>query len=152
MKVKKLVRTLLADQRGNPEQLPKSPIDWLTHPPARFFKMEALAGLVLLFALLALYLANSSLSAQYIALWQVQIGIQLGSVSIEHTLHAWINDGVMTLFFFLIALELKREMVLGELHTPKLAILSVSAAFGGMVVPACVYLVLQNINDFLNHT
>ncbi|MDB2330376.1 Na+/H+ antiporter NhaA [Alteromonas sp.] len=145
MKVKKLVRSLLADRRGHAEQLPKSPIDWLTHPLARFFKIEALAGLVLLFfTLLALYLANSSWSSQYTALWQVQIGIQFGAFSIEHTLHDWINDGVMSLFFFLIALELKRELVWGELHTPKLAMLAVSAAFGGMVVPACVYLAFQN--------
>lgn len=135
---------LLSYERGKAEQLPESPIDWITHPLGRFFKIEAAAGIMLLvFTLLALFLANSSFSAQYFSLWETPIGVTVGSVVLERDVHAWINDGLMTLFFFLIALELKRELVLGELRKPKLAILSVSGAIGGMLVPAFVYLLFQ---------
>jgi len=130
--------------RGHPTQLPKAHIDWLAHPVSRFFKIEAAAGAVLLvFALLALYLANSSYSELFNQLWHVSIGINIGSVELERSLHEWINDAVMTLFFFLIALELKRELVLGELHNPRLAVLSISAAIGGMLIPAFIYLYFQ---------
>lgn len=144
MGIKKLTKSFLAENRGDSEQLPQSPIDWITQPLGRFFKIEAAAGLVLLlFTLLALYLANSQFSAQFAALWEIPIGISVGSLSFERSLHAWINDAVMTLFFFLIALELKRELVLGELRKPKLALLSISAAAGGMIVPASIYLLFQ---------
>ncbi|RDV28940.1 Na+/H+ antiporter NhaA [Alteromonas aestuariivivens] len=144
MTLKKQLRSLLADKRGQAEQLPQSPIDWLSQPLARFLKIEAAAGLVLLFfTLLALYLANSSFSAHFVAWWETSIGFKVGSITIEHSLHTWINDALMTLFFFLIALELKRELVLGELRKPKLAMLSVAAAIGGMLVPACIYVFLQ---------
>ncbi|BDX05003.1 Na+/H+ antiporter NhaA [Planctobacterium marinum] len=144
IRFKKLTSWLVADTRGGAAQLPQSPIDWLTHPTGRFFKIEAAAGLVLLFfTLLALFLANSPFGPDFASLWAISIGINLGDIAFERSLHAWINDTVMTLFFFLIALELKRELVLGELRKPRLAMLSVSAAFGGMVVPAGIYLSFQ---------
>tara|TARA_Y100001968_G_scaffold193031_1_gene176981 strand:+ start:1030 stop:2424 length:1395 start_codon:yes stop_codon:yes gene_type:complete len=144
MGIKKLTKSFLAENRGDSEQLPQSPIDWITQPLGRFFKIEAAAGIVLLlFTLLALYFANSQFSTQFAALWEIPIGISVGSLLFERSLHAWINDAVMTLFFFLIALELKRELVLGELRKPKLALLSISAAAGGMIVPACIYLISQ---------
>lgn len=130
--------------RGHPTQLPKERIDWLIHPVSRFFKIEAAAGAVLLMTtLLALYLANSSYSDFFNRLWHISIGVNIGSFEFERSLHAWINDAVMTLFFFLIALELKRELVLGELRNPRLAMLSISAAIGGMVIPALIYLYFQ---------
>ncbi|MBD3584910.1 Na+/H+ antiporter NhaA [Salinimonas sp. HHU 13199] len=144
MKLRTISKFLLAKSRGNAEQLPQSPIDWITQPLGRFFKIEAAAGLILLlFTLLALYLANSGFSSEFAALWKIPIGISIGSISFERSLHAWINDAVMTLFFFLIALELKRELVLGELRKPRLALLSISAAIGGMIVPASIYLLFQ---------
>lgn len=144
MKVKKIIRSLLANRRGNAEQLPQSPIDWITQPLSRFIQIEAAAGLVLLFfTLMALYLANSVFSEHFAAIWQIPIGLKIGPIILEHSLHDWINDAVMTFFFFVIALELKRELVLGELRKPKLAMMSVSAAVGGMVIPACLYLALQ---------
>ncbi|RDV24521.1 Na+/H+ antiporter NhaA [Alteromonas aestuariivivens] len=144
MRIRKLTNRLVADNRGDASQLPQSPIDWLSHPLGRFFKIEAAAGLVLLFfTLLALYLANSPLGSDFAALWSTSIAINLGDVEFERSLRAWINDAVMTLFFFLIALELKRELVLGELRKPRLAMLSVSAALGGMIVPAGIYLLFQ---------
>lgn len=119
-------------------------IDWLIHPVSRFLKIEAAAGAVLLMAtLLALYLANSSYSEIFSRLWHISIGVNIGSFEFERSLHAWINDAVMTFFFFLVALELKREMVLGELHNPRLAMLSISAAMGGMLLPALIYLYFQ---------
>ncbi|WP_370978611.1 Na+/H+ antiporter NhaA [Agaribacterium sp. ZY112] len=130
--------------RGHPTQLPKARIDWLIQPVSRFLKIEAAAGAVLLMtALAALYLANSPYSEWFNRLWHISIGVNIGSVEFERSLHAWINDAVMTLFFFLIALELKREMVLGELRSPRLAILSISAAIGGMLLPASIYLYFQ---------
>ncbi len=137
-------RELVDDKRGSPTQLPKEHIDWIFHPFSRFFKIEVAAGIVLLLStLLALSLANSPLRESFNDLWRVPLGINIGTLSFERSLHAWINDAVMTLFFFLIALELKRELVLGELRNTRLAMLSISAAVGGMLVPALVYLSFQ---------
>jgi NhaA family Na+:H+ antiporter len=137
-------RELMNDKRGHPTQLPKEHIDWLVQPITRFIKIEAAAGVVLLLStLLALSLANSPLRESFNGLWHVSLGINIGTFVFERSLHGWINDAVMTLFFFLIALELKRELVLGELRNPRLAMLSISAAVGGMLVPALVYLFFQ---------
>ncbi|QDP00606.1 Na+/H+ antiporter NhaA [Thalassotalea sp. PS06] len=132
------------DKRGHPTQLPKEHIDWVVQPITRFIKVEAAAGVVLLLStLLALSLANSPLRESFNSLWHVSLGINIGTIAFERSLHGWINDAVMTLFFFLIALELKRELVLGELRNPRLAMLSISAAVGGMLVPALIYLFFQ---------
>lgn len=140
----KLSTPSVGAQRGHPTQLPKEHIDWVTRPVTRFLQIEASAGVVLLvFTVLAVSLANSPISEAFNHFWHLPIGINLGSIVFERTIHGWINDAVMTLFFFLIALELKRELVLGELRNPKLAILSIVAALGGMLVPALVYLFLQ---------
>lgn len=131
-------------KRGHPTQLPKAHIDWVTYPVTRFVKLEASAGLVLLFStLLALALANSPWREPFAAVWHTSVGINIGAFVFERSLHSWVNDAAMTLFFFLIALELKRELVLGELRQPRLAMLSISAALGGMLFPALVYLLLQ---------
>lgn len=131
-------------ERGLSAQLPKEYIDRLTQPLSRFFQVETAAGIVLLFfTLLALYLANSSLSEPFNHFWDTAVGVNIGSLELERTLHYWINDALMTLFFFLIALELKRELVLGELHDPRIAILSIAGALGGMLIPALVYLFFQ---------
>lgn len=124
--------------------LPKEQIDFVTLPISRFFKIEAASGVVLLlFAILAMYLANSSFSKSYFDLLHVSISLNIGSYAFGRSLLEWINDAAMTLFFFLIALELKRELVIGELNNPKVALLSISAAIGGMLVPALIYLSLQ---------
>ncbi|MCL6417265.1 Na+/H+ antiporter NhaA [Aestuariirhabdus sp. Z084] len=137
-------RELMNDKRGHPTQLPKEHIDWVVQPINRFIKVEAAAGVVLLLStLLALSLANSPMRESFNSLWHVSLGINIGTLAFERSLHAWINDAVMTLFFFLVALELKRELVLGELRNPRLAMLSISAAVGGMLVPALVYLFFQ---------
>lgn len=126
-------------------QLPKEFVDRLTKPFARFFRIEAAGGTVLLlFAVAALILSNSPWAHHFLEFWEAPVGIQFGLLDFSRSLRDWINDALMTLFFFLIALELKRELVLGELNSPRMAALSIAAALGGMVVPASLYLMLQS--------
>lgn len=124
--------------------LPHVPIDRLRGILGRFLRIEAASGIILLFATLAaLVLANSSLSESYLRFWETEIGIRIGSFELVHSLKHWINDGLMTLFFFVIGLEVKREIVSGELRNPRTASLPVVAALGGMIAPAAFYLALQ---------
>jgi Na+:H+ antiporter, NhaA family len=124
-------------------RLPRVPADRLAKPFLRFLRIEAMAGAVLLLStLVALTLANSPWSASFLTVWDLHAGINLGGVEISRSLKHWINDGLMTLFFFVIALELKRELVLGELRDPRVAALPVAAAIGGMVAPVSVFLLI----------
>ncbi|HEX5103863.1 MAG TPA: Na+/H+ antiporter NhaA [Pirellulaceae bacterium] len=124
-------------------RLPREPADRLTRPFMRFLRIEAMAGVVLLLStFLALALSNTAWSAQFLAFWEMHAGFTLGGLEFSRSLKHWINDGLMTLFFFVIALELKRELVLGELRNPRMAALPVAAALGGMVVPAGLFLLL----------
>jgi NhaA family Na+:H+ antiporter len=125
-------------------QLPEAIIDRLRVPAAYFLQIEAIAGAVLLFfTLAALLLANSPWAHPFMSFWEIPLGIQVGELDFVRSLREWINDALMTLFFFLVALELKRELVLGELRNPRMAALSIAAAVGGMVVPAGFYLFMQ---------
>lgn len=125
-------------------QLPQELIHWLTEPVKRFLHVEAAAGAVLLlFTVLALGLSNSPWAHPFMGIWETRVGIHLGELEYGRSLHEWINDALMTLFFFVVALELKRELVLGELRNPRIAALSIAAALGGMLVPAGFYLLLQ---------
>jgi NhaA family Na+:H+ antiporter len=125
-------------------RLPAGLVDRLVKPFTRFLRIEAAAGSVLLlFTVAALVLSNSPWSHSFLGVWETPIGIRIGSVEFGRSLREWINDGSMTLFFFLVALELKRELVLGELKKPRMAALSVAGALGGMIVPAGLYLILQ---------
>lgn len=109
----------------------------------RFLRVEAMAGVVLLLStLVALVLSNTAWSEQFLAFWEMHAGLTLGGLEFSRSLKHWVNDGLMTLFFFVIALELKRELVLGELRNPRMAALPVAAALGGMVVPAGLFLLL----------
>jgi NhaA family Na+:H+ antiporter len=118
-----------------------TPVGRLVAPLARFLQVEASGGLVLLaFTLVALLLANSPLSAAFTAFWEVPAGVSIGALALHKPLLLWINDGLMTLFFFVVGLEIKRELVSGELADPRKALLPVVAALGGMAVPAAVYL------------
>ncbi len=124
-------------------RLPREPADRLTRPFMRFLRIEAMTGAVLLLStLLALVLSNSAWSAQFLAFWEMHAGVTHGGHEFSRSQKHWINDGLMTLFFFVIALELKRELVLGELRNPRAAALPVAAALGGMVVPAGLFLLL----------
>jgi NhaA family Na+:H+ antiporter len=125
-------------------RLPDEPVDRLLRPIVAFLHIEAVSGLALLAATgAALFLANSPFAQLYFDLWDTNAAIQIGGFTLAHDLRHVINDGLMTLFFFLVGLEIKRELVLGELRDPRVASLPLAAAVGGMVVPALFYLVLQ---------
>jgi NhaA family Na+:H+ antiporter len=109
-------------------------------PVESFLAIEAASGIVLLAtAVIALLWASSPWRELYAALWHTPIGIRLGPWSFERDLHFWINDGLMTVFFFVVGLEIRREMHRGELSELRRALLPVVAALGGMLVPAAIY-------------
>jgi NhaA family Na+:H+ antiporter len=109
-------------------------------PIQRFLALEAASGFVLVAAAaVALAWANSSYSKSYFALWHTQIGLHIGPVEIAHDLHFWINDGLMVIFFFVVGLEIRREIHSGELSDFRRAALPIMAALGGMLVPAAIY-------------
>jgi Na+:H+ antiporter, NhaA family len=129
---------------ANSPDLPREMADRFTKPFARFVRIQASAGILLLLATLtALALANSPLSESFLRFWETSIGFYLGSLDFGRSLRHWINDGLMTFFFFVIALELKRELLLGELRDPRIAALPFAGALGGMIVPACLYFALM---------
>jgi len=124
--------------------LPQAPIDRLVGPFTRFLHVEAASGIVLLlFTAAALALANSKLAEEFLGIWRIPLGFEIGDFQIRHSLKHWINDGLMAVFFFVIGLEVKREIVLGELRDLRRAALPIAAAIGGMLVPAAIYLSLQ---------
>jgi Na+:H+ antiporter, NhaA family len=126
-------------------RLPKESADLFTQPIAQFLKIEAASGLLLLLATVtALGLANSTWSAGFLEFWETPIGLHFGATEFSRSLRHWINDGLMTLFFFVVALELKRELVLGELRELRGAALPFAGALGGMIVPASLYLAIMN--------
>lgn len=118
---------------------------------SNFIREETLGGFLLIFAsIIALVWANSSFYDFYKFLWyEYIVGFKFGDFSMETSLHHWINDGLMALFFFTIGLEIKREILAGELSTMKKASLPLFAAIGGMVLPALIYVVI-NYNDPVN--
>jgi Na+:H+ antiporter, NhaA family len=110
----------------------------------RFFRTETLGGLVLLgFGLAALAIANSPLAPAYNHLWELPLTLGIAPYELSLTLHAWINDGLMALFFLLVGLEIKRELLAGELSSAQQAALPIACAIGGMVVPAAIYLIFN---------
>jgi len=122
----------------------RAPIDILMDPLQRFLHVESASGIVLLLATItALILANSPWSEGFLAFWKTRIGFAIGSFEMKHSLQHWINDLLMVVFFFVIGLEVKREIVSGELRNLKSAALPIFAALGGMFVPAMIYLFLQ---------
>lgn len=121
--------------------LPDEPVRSVTAPLARFLHVEAAGGGALLLATaVALGLASSPVADAWLALWKTPVGFEWGGLRMVHSLKHWISDGLMTLFFFVVGLELKRELVLGELRDPRQAGLPIAAALGGMLVPAGLYL------------
>jgi NhaA family Na+:H+ antiporter len=109
-------------------------------PLTDFLHTEASGGVVLLGAtVVALMWANSVWQASYVDLWHHQLTIGVGGHDISLDLQEWINDGLMAIFFFVVGLEIKRELVVGELRQPRRAALPAIAALGGMVVPALIY-------------
>ena len=109
-------------------------------PFQEFASAGAFGGIVLMMcASVALLWANSPWRESYFAIWETKIAVGLSPNPVTMSLHHWINDGIMALFFLLVGLEIKREFLVGELATLRQAALPVAAALGGMVVPATIY-------------
>jgi NhaA family Na+:H+ antiporter len=121
----------------------RRPIDALLAPLASFMAVQAASGVLLLgCALFAIAAANSPWAEAWDRFWHTPITIGVGSWQLDESLLHWINDGLMTIFFFVVGLEIKRELVGGELSDRRKAALPLMAALGGMVVPAGIYLAL----------
>lgn len=119
-------------------------IDQLLRPLNRFIQNEATAGILLIASsAVAMIWANSPWQGTYHHLWEYELSISLGEFEITESLHGWINDGLMAMFFFVVGLELKRELIDGELANPRKALLPLVAAIGGMVFPALIYLMFN---------
>src|SRR5436305_12729075 len=110
----------------------------------RFFRTETLGGVVLLaFGLGALIIANSPLAEAYHHLWEIPLMLKISDHQLSLTLHGWINDGLMAMFFLLVGLEIKRELLVGGLSSARQATLPIACAIGGMVVPAAIYIMFN---------
>ena len=122
----------------------RPPIDIITSPFTRFARMEAAGGILLLVATAAALLwANSPWEHSYHEIWFTQATITLGPVSLSESRHEWVNDGLMSIFFFLVGLEIKRELLIGELSSFRQAAFPFMAAIGGSIVPAVIYFALN---------
>ncbi|WP_018701970.1 Na+/H+ antiporter NhaA [Anaeromusa acidaminophila] len=117
----------------------------VTEPFKKFMQANSLGGNLLLVALvIGMVWANSSFSEQYHALWEESyLGVFLDGFILQKSLHHWLNDGLMAIFFFLIGLEIKRELLVGELSVWRKALFPVAAAAGGMIMPAVFFTALQ---------
>jgi NhaA family Na+:H+ antiporter len=145
---------MLDPTNDDPSKTPSSPAgNWLPArrlarlalgPLERFLAVEASSGIVLLLsAALALLWANSPWRQSYVALWHAPVGLRFGRFVFERDLHFWINDGVMTIFFFVVGLEIRREIQRGELSELRRAALPLAAALGGMLIPASLFLLVN---------
>jgi NhaA family Na+:H+ antiporter len=120
-------------------------IDKILRPFQKFIQEESSSGIVLLVCtVVALILSNSPLSDAYHDFWALEFSIGFAGYEVAESLHDWINDGLMAMFFFVVGLELKREIIGGELSNIRNALLPLAAALGGMVLPALIYLGFNN--------
>ncbi len=125
-----------------------TPIDRISRPFVRFLHIEAAGGIVLLICtIIALFLANSPWQQAYMDLWQWPLAISLADWKLSLSLGLWINDALMAIFFFVVGLEIKRELVAGELRDRRAAMLPFMAALGGMLAPAVIYTLALGSND-----
>lgn len=117
-----------------------SPVIRLIRPFQEFAARETSGGvLLLLCTVLALVWANSPWAGLYAALWHIPVTAGFGELTLTHEFHFWVNDALMAVFFFVVGLEIKRELLVGELAKPRKAALPILAALGGVVVPAVIY-------------
>ena len=129
-------------------QQEEPPIDQVTRPVQRFMHQEAAGGIVLLIAAVGAFaLANSPLSQGFREIWDTHFVIGIHEFRYDKTFHHWINDALMAVFFFVVGLEIKRSLVLGELASMRRAALPIFAAIGGMVVPAALYIILNGSGE-----
>src|SRR6516162_5727137 len=126
---------------------PSLPIDVLASPFVRFAKMEAASGILLLAGTVAaLVWANSPWEQSYHALWSEHVSIGFGHFVLSESRLEWIDDGLMSIFFFLVGLEIKREVLIGELSSLRQAAFPFVAALGGTVIPALIYILVTQGN------
>src|SRR5690606_1981078 len=128
------------------------PIDKINKPLQKFIQNEKAGGIVLgISVIIALFLANSPWHHEYHHFFEQKFGFQFnGTTYLEYSFHHWINDGLMAIFFFVVGLELKREIVAGELSNPRKAMLPIIAAAGGMLVPALIYFSMNSSGEVSN--
>ncbi|MCS7064840.1 MAG: Na+/H+ antiporter NhaA, partial [Fimbriimonadales bacterium] len=121
------------------------PVERLSRPFQEFADQASSGGVVLLFfAMVALLWANSPFAPAYFRLWQTPVEIRFGAwLDLDKPLLLWINDGLMAIFFFLVGMEIKRELLVGELASWRQAMLPIAAAIGGMVAPALIFYTLN---------
>jgi NhaA family Na+:H+ antiporter len=118
----------------------RTPIAQIVGPFQQFARAQTSQGILLLLCtVVALAWANSPWGHSYDSLWHTEIALQVGSRALEKSLLHWINDGLMVIFFFVVGLEIKREVLAGELASVRKATLPIAAAAGGMLVPALIY-------------
>ncbi|HEU5129702.1 MAG TPA: Na+/H+ antiporter NhaA [Glycomyces sp.] len=118
---------------------------YVGRPAAEFLKIEPAAGIVLLACtVVALLWANSPWSWTYDAVWGMDVTLDLGGFELHHSLGHWVNDGLMAVFFFVVGMEIKSELVSGHLRDMRNAVVPIAAAIGGMVVPALLYTALNS--------
>ncbi|WP_272700793.1 Na+/H+ antiporter NhaA [Desulfovibrio sp. Fe33] len=121
------------------------PVHYVLSSFDKFFRMEAAGGIALMVCTVAaLVWANSPWAASYHALWQTKLTVGVGNWILSKPALLWINDGLMAIFFFLVGLEIKRELMVAGLSTPSQTIMPVAAAVGGMAVPALIFFSLNN--------
>ena len=133
----------MVTQTDGPRDVDPFPGRRLPRSVRQFMDTEASGGILLLVAaLVALVWANSPWSASYESLWHTDISVNVGRYVLDGDLHHWVNDGLMAIFFFVVGLEIKRELVEGELRDPRKAAMPAIAAIGGMVVPALLYVLV----------
>ena len=110
-----------------------------------FFRSEQIGGIILIFCVIAsLAIANSSLGESFENLLETQLGFSNDSVQLKYSISLWINDGLMAIFFLLVGLEIKREVIEGELSSPRKAVMPIFAALGGMLLPASLYMLFNS--------
>ncbi|MEM1358207.1 MAG: Na+/H+ antiporter NhaA [Bacteroidota bacterium] len=125
--------------------------DYLLTPLEKFIKLESLSGIILFIVTLgAMWWANSSYGDTYAAIWQTKLGVGTEDYGLTKPLILWINDGLMAVFFFLIGLEIKREVLVGELNSLRKATFPIVAAAGGILVPYALFTFLNESPDTAN--
>ena len=112
---------------------------------AEFFNSEKAAGLLLVVCtIISITIANSSLSDEYLHLIHAKVDLSVASINLNYSVEHWVNDGLMSIFFLMVGLEVEREFYVGELSNFKRAILPIGAAVGGMVVPALIHFFINS--------
>ena len=134
--------------KKNVEVVENPRIRKILKPAIQFFKLEQASGILLIaVAALAIVWANSPWAASYFSIWESKVSFGFGEFKIEKDFLHWINDGLMAVFFFVVGLEIKRELLIGELSSVKNAVLPAVAALGGMVFPAVIYAMMNTSGE-----